>query len=104
MYLMIDIVLNHTSHRHEWAQKAKDGDTHYQDFFYFFNDRTLPDEYERTMPEVFPEAAPGSFTYVPECNKWVMTVFHNYQWDLNYRNPEVLVAMLDTILFYAILE
>lgn len=101
MYLMIDIVLNHTSHRHEWAEKARKGDAYYQDFFYFFNDRTLPDEYERTMPEVFPEVAPGSFTYVPECNKWVMTVFHKYQWDLNYRNPEVLVAMLDTIFFYA---
>jgi amylosucrase len=101
MYLMIDIVLNHTSHQHEWAQKAKEGDQYYQDFFYFFNDRTLPDEYEKTMPEVFPDAAPGSFTYVPEYNKWVMTVFHNYQWDLNYRNPEVLVAMLDTIFFYA---
>jgi amylosucrase len=101
MYLMIDIVLNHTSHRHEWAQKAKEGDPYYQDFFYFFNDRTLPGEYEKTMPEIFPESAPGSFSFVPECNKWVMTVFHNYQWDLNYRNPEVLVAMLDTIFFYA---
>ncbi|WP_153796822.1 alpha-amylase family glycosyl hydrolase [Foetidibacter luteolus] len=101
MYLMIDIVLNHTSHKHEWAEKARQGDAYYQDFFYFFNDRTLPDEYEKTMPEIFPEAAPGSFTYVPECGKWVMTVFHNYQWDLNYRNPNVLVAMLENILFYA---
>ncbi|MBG9376179.1 alpha-amylase [Panacibacter sp. DH6] len=101
MYLMIDIVLNHTSHKHEWAEKAKQGDAYYQDFFYFFNDRTLPDEYEKTMPEVFPEAAPGSFTYVPECKKWVMSVFHNYQWDLNYRNPEVFVAMLENIFFYA---
>ncbi len=30
-----------------------------------------------------------------------MTVFHNYQWDLNYGNPQVLNAMLDTIFFYA---
>lgn len=101
MYLMIDIVLNHTSHKHEWAANAKKGDVYYQDYFYFFNDRTLPDEYEKTMPEIFPEAAPGSFTFVPECNKWVMTVFHNYQWDLNYRNPLVLVEMLDNIFFYA---
>jgi len=101
MYLMLDIVLNHTSHHHEWAQKAKDGDTYYQDYFYFFNDRSLPDEYEKTMPDIFPESAAGSFTYVPECSKWVMTVFHNYQWDLNYRNPHVLTDMLDTIFFYA---
>ena len=30
-----------------------------------------------------------------------MTVFHNYQWDLNYTNPAVLMEMLDTIFFYA---
>ncbi|MBC7510320.1 MAG: alpha-amylase, partial [Ferruginibacter sp.] len=34
MYLMIDIVLNHTSHQHEWAVKAKQGDKKYQDYFY----------------------------------------------------------------------
>jgi len=101
MYLMIDIVLNHTSQRHEWAVKAREGDKHYQDYFYFFSDRNLPDQYEQSMPEIFPEGAPGNFTYVPECNKWVMTVFHNYQWDLNYSNPQVLAEMLDIIFFYA---
>ena len=101
MYLMLDIVLNHTSHKHEWAQKAKQGEKKYQDYFYMYDDRSIPDQYDRTMPEVFPEAAPGNFTYVTECNKWVMSVFHNYQWDLNYTNPLVFIAMLDTIFFYA---
>ena len=101
MYLMLDIVLNHTSHHHEWAVKAKNGDRAYQDYFYMYDDRTLPDQFEKTMPEIFPEAAPGSFTYIPECNKWVMTVFHNYQWDLNFTNPIVLIEMLDVIFFYA---
>ena len=101
MFLMIDIVLNHTSIRHEWAEKAKNGDKKYQDYFYMFDDRSLPNWYEETMPEIFPESAPGSFSYVPECNKWVMSVFHNYQWDLNYQNPDVFVTMLDNIFFYA---
>ena len=101
MYLMMDIVLNHTSRKHEWARKAVDGNKDYQDYFYFFDDRTLPDEYDRSMPEIFPESAPGNFTYVPECDKWVMTVFHSYQWDLNYTNPIVFVEMLDNIFFYA---
>ncbi len=101
MYLMIDIVLNHTSFRHEWAEKAKKGDKKYQDYFYMYDDRGLPNWFEETMPEIFPEAAPGSFSFVPECNKWVMSVFHNYQWDLNYTNPDVFVTMLDTIFFYA---
>lgn len=101
MYLMLDIVLNHTSHRHEWAEKAKQGDSEYQDFFYMYPDRNLPDQFDKTMPEIFPESAPGSFTFVPETGKWVMTVFHQYQWDLNYTNPAVFNRMLDTIFFYA---
>jgi amylosucrase len=101
LYLMIDIVLNHTSQRHEWAVKAKAGDRYFQDFFYMYDDRTVPSQFEQTMPEIFPESAPGSFTYVEECHKWVMTVFHNYQWDLNYTNPNVLLAMLDNIFYYA---
>lgn len=101
MYLMLDIVLNHTSDQHEWAQKAKNGDPFYQDFFYFFDNRDLPNQYDQTMPEIFPVSSPGSFSYVRELNKWVMTVFHHYQWDLNYQNPFVFNAMLDTILHYA---
>ncbi len=101
MYLMIDIVLNHTSHQHEWAIKAKQGDKNYQDYFYMYDDRLIPDSFEKDMPDIFPETAPGNFTYIPECHKWVMTVFHNYQWDLNFGNPAVLVEMLDIILFYA---
>lgn len=101
MHLMIDIVLNHTSHHHEWAQKAKEGERHYQDFFYMFDNRNIPDQYDNTMPDIFPESAPGNFTYIPECDKWVMTVFHKYQWDLNYTNPAVFIAMMDTIFFYA---
>lgn len=101
MYLMIDIVLNHTSRRHEWAEKAKAGDKYYQDFFYMYDDHFIPSQFEHTMPEIFPETAPGSFTYVEEIGKWVMTVFHNYQWDLNYTNPDVFLAMLENIFFYA---
>lgn len=101
MYLMLDIVLNHTSHKHIWAEKAKQGEKKYQDYYYFFDNRELPDALEKTMPEIFPEAAPGSFTYVKELDKWVMSVFHNYQWDLNYRNPAVFNEMLENIFFYA---
>ncbi len=101
MYLMLDIVLNHTSHHHAWAQKAKAGDKKYQDYFYIYENRHLPDIFDRSMPEIFPESAPGNFTYNEEMKKWVMTVFHRYQWDLNYTNPEVFLEMLDNIFFYA---
>ena len=101
MYLMLDIVLNHTSHKHEWAIKAKRGEVKYQDYYYMYNDRSTPDAFERAMPDIFPESSPGNFTWSEECKKWVMTVFHDYQWDLNFNNPAVFVDMLDTIFFYA---
>ncbi len=100
-YLMLDIVLNHTSHHHEWAMRAKAGDPYYQDYFYMYDDQEIPNQFEKTMPEIFPESSPGNFTYIPECKKWVMTVFHQYQWDLNFSNPYVLVEMIDAIFFYA---
>lgn len=99
--LTLDVVVNHTSDEHEWAVKARNGDTHYQDYYYMFDNREVPDMFEETMPEVFPETAPGNFTYIEDANKWVMTVFNNYQWDLNYRNPDVLIAMIDIILYWA---
>lgn len=101
MLLVLDVVVNHTSNEHEWAQKARQGDTKYQDYYYMFHDREIPDIYEEAMPEIFPNSSPGNFTWDEEMGKWVMTVFHNYQWDLNYRNPAVLIEMIDIILFWA---
>ena len=99
--VMLDFVVNHTSEEHEWAKQAKKGDKHYQDYYYTFPDRSTPDLYEQSLPEVFPESAPGNFTYNKEMNKWVMTVFNNYQWDLNYTNPFVFVEMLGNVLTQA---
>lgn len=101
MLLMIDLVVNHTSDEHQWARKAQKGDPVYQDYYYTFPDRTIPELFERAMPEVFPENAPGNFTYNEAMQRWVMTVFNNYQWDLNYINPAVFIEMLDIILFRA---
>lgn len=100
-FLMLDIVLNHTSDQHTWARSARAGDPYFMDYYYMYEDRTLPDQFESAMPEIFPESAPGNFTYIPECKRWVMSVFHSYQWDLNFTNPRVLIEMLDHIFFYA---
>jgi amylosucrase len=101
MNLVMDFVLNHCADQHEWAVEGRKGHPKYKDFFYFFPDRTLPNEYEKTMMEIFPDTSPGNFTYLPENNKWVMTLFYGYQWDLNYKNPMVLIEMIDTMLFWS---
>lgn len=101
MLLVLDVVVNHTSNEHEWAQRARQGEKKYQDYYYIFDNREIPDIYEESMPEIFPNNAPGNFTWDEEMGKWVMTVFNNYQWDLNYHNPAVLIEMIDIILFWA---
>ncbi|MEM7108290.1 MAG: alpha-amylase family glycosyl hydrolase [Bacteroidota bacterium] len=101
MYVMCDLVVNHTSEAHEWAQCAKKGDQKYQDYFYTFSDRTVADLFERSLPDIYPESAPGNFTFSEEMDKWVMTVFNDYQWDLNYSNPQVLIEMINILLVQA---
>lgn len=99
--LVLDMVMNHTSDEHDWALRAKAGDTLYQDYYRMFPDDSLPKRYEKTLREIFPEQAPGNFTYVPEVQRWVWTTFHTYQWDLNYANPALFNAMLGEVLFLA---
>ena len=101
MLLTMDVVVNHTSDEHEWAKRAREGDPKYQDYYYIFANRDIPDMFEETMPEIFPETAPGNFTFDEAMGKWAMTVFNSYQWDLNYSNPAVFIEMLDIVLFWA---
>ena len=98
MSLCVDVVLNHTAREHPWAVAARQGDPRRLAFYRTFADRTEPDAYERTLPEVFPDTAPGNFTFDPELGRWVWTTFNAYQWDLDHANPEVFVAMAAAML------
>ena len=95
----LDFVMNHTSEDHEWAKRARAGEKEYQDRYFFFDDWTIPDEYEKTVPQVFPTTAPGNFTWCEEAGKVVMTQFYPYQWDLNFKNPVVFNDMTANMLF-----
>ena len=105
MSLCIDLVVNHTAREHAWAQRWLAGDPAYVDFYTAFPDRRMPDAYDATIPEVFPDRAPGSFSWVPEAGGgaggWVWTTFWPYQWDLDYTNPAVTLAMLGEITWLA---
>jgi amylosucrase len=99
--LVVDFVFNHTADDHLWAQQALSGDEEYQEYYYMFPDRTMPDQYERTLREIFPTVRRGNFTWNDEMKKWVWTTFNSFQWDLNYSNPSVFRAMLGEMLFLA---
>jgi amylosucrase len=99
--LCADFVLNHTADDHRWAMAAKSGDPQYRDYYRIFETRDLPDQFEATLVQVFPETAPGNFTEVPAAGGWVWTTFYPFQWDLNWSNPDVLVEMVRILLALA---
>jgi amylosucrase len=96
--LCVDLVLNHTAAEHEWAQRARAGEQRYLDYYRTYPDRTEPDRWEQTLPEVFPDTAPGNFTWDEVMGRWVWTTFNRWQWDLDWSNPDVFVEMLRIIL------
>ncbi|TWU22893.1 Amylosucrase [Novipirellula galeiformis] len=97
--LVLDFVFNHTSDDHEWAKHAQSGDPEYQNFYYIYPNRELPDQYERTLREIFPTVRRGNFTWHDGMQSWVWTTFNSFQWDLNYSNPAVFRAMLEEMFF-----
>jgi amylosucrase len=99
--LVMDLVLNHTAREHEWAERARAGDPAYVAYFHVFPDREVPNRHERTLPEVFPDFAPGSFTWDDDLGGWVWTTFNRWQWDLNWANPAVLEEFAGIILWLA---
>src|SRR4029453_16972639 len=77
----VDLVLNHWAAEPAWPVPARAGDPEAEAMFWVFPDRELPDAYERTLPEVFPDFAPGNFSYLPETGRWIWTSFNTFQWD-----------------------
>ena len=98
MSVCIDLVLNHTAKEHAWAEKAKKGEKKFQDYYWIFDTDAVPKQYEKSLVEIFPNDAPGNFTYYPEFKKYVWTTFNEHQWDLNWSNPDVFLDIVDVIL------
>ena len=101
MNVCMDFVMNHTSEDHEWAKRARAGEGQYMNRYFFYADPSVPREYDKTVPQVFPTTAPGNFTWLPDAGHWVMTTFYPYQWDLNYANPVVFNEMMYNFLYLA---
>ena len=99
--LVLDFVFNHTSEDHVWAIRAQEGDREHMEYYHLYEDRTIPDQYEKTLREIFPTVRRGNFTWHSGMQRWVWTTFNSFQWDLKYANPEVFRAMAAEMLFLA---
>jgi len=93
--LMVDLVINHVSRQSDWFQKFLQGDKKYRDFFITAHPDT--DLSKVVRPRALPLLTKVQ-TYVGE--KYVWTTFSTDQIDLNYKNPEVMIEVIDVLLCY----
>ena len=93
--LMFDAVINHASVQHEWFQSLLKDDVRYRDYF------VVVDGNPDLSQVVRPRALPLLTTFeTPSGPKQVWTTFSADQVDLNFQNPDVLLDIIDTLLFY----
>ncbi|MBK9779665.1 MAG: sugar phosphorylase [Anaerolineales bacterium] len=93
--LMFDGVINHISAKSDWFQKFLQDDPHYKNYF-------ITIEGEPDLSQVVrPRALPLLTSFItPSGEKKVWTTFSADQIDLNFKNPEVLLEILDILLLY----
>ena len=94
--LMLDMVFNHTSDRHEWFQKALAGDEKYKNYYFFRKgqpDGSLPTNWESKF-------GGNTWEYVPEMDEYYLHLFDVSQPDLNWDNPEVRAELQKVIRFW----
>ena len=98
--LMFDAVLNHVSSRSELFREFLNGNPRHSDFFIAFDspDDLTPDQRRK----IFRPRTSDILTRFETLygTKWVWTTFSADHIDLNFRNPEVLMQVLESTLFY----
>jgi len=93
--LMFDAVINHVSARSEWFQAFLRDDPLYQNYFIVIEGQSDLSNVVR------PRTLPLLTTFnTPSGQKQVWTTFSDDQIDLNYKNPKVLLELLDILLMY----
>ena len=83
----MDFVMNHTSEDHEWAKKARQGDGEYMSRYFFYNNREIPDEYEKTVPQEIAELMKDMLRDAPYIKGAWMNKFQGKNY-LQYASPE----------------
>ncbi|MCP5004040.1 MAG: sugar phosphorylase, partial [Planctomycetes bacterium] len=98
--LMFDAVINHVSTKSRWFQRFLDSTPHYKDFFISYDsyDDLSPDERALIFRPRTTDILTKFQTVYGE--KYVWSTFSTDQIDLNYRNPEVLIRIIEILLLY----
>ena len=91
--IIMDLVINHCSDKHEWFQKAlADPDGEYADYFFFREGKN------GNPPSNYRSYFGGScWEPVPNSNKYYLHMFAKEQPDLNWENPKLLQKLYDMI-------
>jgi sucrose phosphorylase len=93
--LMFDAVINHASPQHEWFRAFLHDDPHYRE--HFITVEGNPDLSQVVRPRALPLLTRFETSSGP---RQVWTTFSADQVDLNFHNPDVLLEIIDTLLFY----
>jgi alpha-glucosidase len=97
MKLIIDLVLNHTSHQHEWFRQSRSGRDNPKRDWYIWRDCAEDGGPPNNWQSEFGGSA---WEYDNATGQWYYHYFLKEQPDLNWRNPEVKAAMFDAARFW----
>jgi len=96
--VITELVMNHTSDQHPWfqrARRAKPGSAERD--FYVWSD--TPEKYKDARI-IFKDFEPSNWSWDPVAQAYYWHRFYAHQPDLNYENPAVMKAMLNTLDFW----
>lgn len=89
IFLMFDMVLNHTSTEHIWFKKAKEDDPYYKDFYYI-----------RKKPNNWKSKFGGSAWEKLNDNQYYLHLYDRTQADVNWHNPHLRKELYNIVNFW----
>ena len=95
IYLMFDMVFNHTSTNHQWFKKALNGEQKYKDYYIFKKGKNgnPPTNWQSKF-------GGNAWKYVEKFDEYYLHLFDETQADLNWKNPEVRKEMANIVNFW----
>jgi maltose alpha-D-glucosyltransferase / alpha-amylase len=98
LYVITELVLNHTSDQHPWFQRARRAAAESRERdFYVWSDNS--DKYSEARI-IFQDFELSNWTWDPTAKAYYWHRFYSHQPDLNYDSPHVRKAMIEVVDFW----